>query len=137
MSGEASSVTSERRREPRTSGTALTRVATIGLTGLVTTLLTAAPAFAEDPLGPHEGVDSGQALSWGQALLLFVGVPAAIVFVIWAVVWLPGAMRASRYRPAEGWAADPVWFAGPIDPDTAVATAQRGDVVRGGASGSW
>lgn len=131
MRGEASSVTRERSR-------AVTRVATVGLAGVVTTLLTIAPAFAAtDPLGPSEGADPGKALGPGLAALLFVGVPLGAILVVAAMTWLPGALRAHRYRPAEGWSADPVWFAGPVDPDAAIAGAQPGDVVRGGASGSW
>lgn len=137
MSGEASSVTSERRSEPAALRRAVTRVATVGLAGLGTTLLTTAPAFAADPLGPSEGADPGAPLSPGTVALLFVVLPVVTLVLVAAVVWLPGALRSHRYRPAEGWSADPVWFAGPVDPEAAVAGAQVGDVVRGGASGSW
>ena len=116
---------------------AFTRAITAGATGLVTTLLTVAPAFASDPVGPLEGADPGKPLGTAAGLLLFVGAPLALFGLIAALVLLPGAVRANRYRPAEGWAADPVWFAGPVEPDASVAQAQRGDVVRGGASGSW
>jgi hypothetical protein len=57
--------------------------------------------------------------------------------VIAAAVLLPGLVRGTRYRPAVGWDAAPVWFAGPLDPVTAVANAQPGDMMRGGGSGSW
>lgn len=116
---------------------AATRVITAGATGLLTTLLTVAPAFAGDPVGPSEGADPGSGIGPAETILLFVVIPLAAMGLIALVVLLPGAVRSYRYRPAEGWAADPVWFAGPVDPDTAVAQAQRGDVVRGGASGSW
>ncbi|MGZ6826593.1 MAG: aa3-type cytochrome oxidase subunit CtaJ [Mycobacteriales bacterium] len=116
---------------------AVTRAATAGLTGLVTVLLTAAPAFATDPLGPAEGADPGKGLSTGATLLLYVGIPVTAFVLIGLVVWLPGAVRANRYRPNKGWNASPVWFAGPPEPVAAVQSADRGDVVRGGASGSW
>jgi hypothetical protein len=116
---------------------AVTRAITAGATGLVTTLLTVAPAFASDPVGPLEGADPGKPLGTAAGLLLFVGAPLALFGLIAVLVLMPGAVRANRYRPAEGWAADPVWFAGPVDPDASVAQAQRGDLVRGGASGSW
>ena len=116
---------------------AVTRVITAGAVGLMTTLLTASPAFADDPVGPLEGADPGSSLGPAETILLFVVAPLAILGLVGLVVLLPGAVRSHRYRPAEGWAADPVWFAGPVDSDTAVAQAQRGDVVRGGASGSW
>lgn len=71
------------------------------------------------------------------AVALYVLVPLAIALVIAALVWLPGMVRHSRYRPGSGWSAAPVWFAGPPDPAAAVETAQTGDLPRGGASGSW
>jgi hypothetical protein len=114
-----------------------TRVTAAALTGLVTTLLTAAPAFAADPVGPREGADPGNGLGPAATLLLYVVTPITACVVLGAIVWLPSAVRAHRYRPAEGWGADPIWFAGPVDPEQAVATADRGDVTRGGAHGSW
>jgi hypothetical protein len=116
---------------------AVTRVTTAALTGLVTTLLTAGPAFASDPVGPREGADPGEGLGPAATLLLFVVTPVAALVVLGAIVWLPGAVRAHRYRPAEGWGADAIWFAGPVDAQQAIAGAQRGDVTRGGAHGSW
>lgn len=115
----------------------LARAATAGLAGSVTVLLTAAPAFAANPLGPSEGEDAGKGLSPGMTALLYLGAPLAILFLIAAVAWLPGALRAGRYRPNRGWSAAPVWFAGPPDPVPAVRDAQVGDITRGGASGSW
>ncbi len=116
---------------------AVTRTATVGLAGLVTVLLTAAPAFADNPLGPQEGADPGKELGAGGNLLIYLIVPIAAAILIGAVVWLPGALRANRYRPNKGWNASPVWFAGPPEPVAAVQSAELGDVVRGGASGSW
>ena len=71
------------------------------------------------------------------AVALFVIVPLVLALVIGAIVWLPGMVRGSRYRPGAGWSAPPVWFAGPPDPAAAVETAETGDMTRGGASGSW
>jgi hypothetical protein len=116
---------------------AVTRVAAAGAAGLLTTLLTAAPAFAFDPVGPADGADAGTGLGPAATLLLYVVTPVASVLVLAAIVLLPGAVRSNRYRPAEGWSADAVWFAGPVDPEAAVAAADRGDVTRGGAHGSW
>jgi hypothetical protein len=116
---------------------AVTRTATAGLAGLVTVLLTAAPALADDKLGPKEGADPGKTLGAGGNILIYVVAPLAAAILISAVVWLPGALRANRYRPNKGWTASPVWFAGPPEPVAAVQAAEPGDVVRGGASGSW
>ena len=116
---------------------AVARAATAGLTGLVTALLTASPAFADNPLGPSEGAVPGEGLSPGATLLLFVGAPVLGLLLVAAVVWLPGAVGSNRYRPQRGWTASPVWFAGPPDPVAAVQDAQVGDSMRGGARGSW
>ena len=105
---------------------------------LLTVLLTASPALAFDnDLGPREGADPGRGLSTLGTLVLFVLLPAAILFGIAALVWLPGMVKAERYRPQKGWAAAPVWFAGPPDPVAAVETAEVGAGDRGGASGNW
>lgn len=101
-------------------------------------LLTAGPVWADrDPNGPAEGADPGSSLSAAATIALFVLLPAAIMLTIAALVWLPGMVRGTRYRPTKGWDAPPVWFAGPLDPAAAVESASVGDVVRGGSSGSW
>lgn len=111
----------------------VTLVAALG-----TFLLSAAPAFASsNPTGPADGDDPGKGLGPGATILIFVVLPLAVAAVVAAVVWLPGALTSHRYRPARGWAAPPVWFAGPPAPVAAVQSAELGDVVRGGASGSW
>lgn len=107
------------------------------LAALTTVLLTAGPALANNPTGPSEGEDPGRSLGLVKTLLLYIGVPVLVALVIAAVVWLPGAVNANRYRPAKGWHAAPVWFAGPPAPVQAVQSAELGDVVRGGARGDW
>jgi hypothetical protein len=87
---------------------------------------------------PHPGESGG----WTQGsvvrtVLLYLGLPLLLGAVVALLVYLPGASRRSRYRPQYGWDAEPVWFAGPPDPAAAVERARRGDVVRGGAGGSW
>lgn len=126
----------------------LSRAATAGLSGrvagamsvavtiTVTVFITAAPAFAENPLGNAEGADPGKSLGTVAALLLYVALPLLSLALIATVVLLPG-VRAHRYRPAKGWNASPVWFAGPPEPVAAVQAAELGDVVRGGSSGGW
>jgi hypothetical protein len=108
------------------------------VSALFSVLATAGPALADrNPIGPSEGADPGPGLSPAATIALFVLVPAAIFATIATLVWLPGLVRGTRYRPNKGWDAPPVWFAGPVDPVAAVASAQPGDVVRGGGSGSW
>ena len=116
----------------------LPRTLTALLAGTATLLLTAGPALASgNPLGPSEGAEPGRGLGTGATLLLFVGAPVLMLVIVGGAVLLPGLVRANRYRPAKGWSASPVWFAGPADPVTAVQDATLGDIVRGGASGSW
>lgn len=102
-----------------------------------TVLLTAAPALADDIVGPSEGHDPGESLGLGAGVLLYVLLPLGVLALVALLVFLPGLARGNRYRPARGWAARPVWFAGPVEAEQAIASAQTGDVVRGGASGSW
>ena len=111
-------------------------VMTAGATA-ATVLLLAGPAAADNPLGPSEGADPGRGLGLATTVALFLLVPLVILVLVAAVVWLPGMLRAKRYRPTRGWNASPVWFAGPPEPAAAVQDAQVGDLVRGGASGSW
>jgi hypothetical protein len=110
-------------------------VAGAALLGVV---LAAGPAFADhNPLAPQEGAEEHASMSTGQALLVFGVLPLSILLLLSALVWLPGMVRNTRYRPQRGWSAAPVWFAGPADPVAAVETAQVGTSVRGGASGDW
>lgn len=105
------------------------------LTGIV---LGAAPALAaNNPLAPVEGADNHAAVTVLQGVLLFVVIPLVILFGVAGLVWLPGLLRSSRYRPGRGWSAPPVWFAGPADPVAAVENARPGEQTRGGASGQW
>ena len=93
---------------------------------------------ATNHLGFEEGVaPASEGLSTLQAVLLYGLGPLAILLLVAALAWLPGVIRSNRYRPARGWNAAPLWFGGPADPAAAVEAAQTGDVVRGGASGSW
>ena len=89
------------------------------------------------PLGYQDGVAPVDGISLVEALGLYVLAPLAILLLIFALVWLPGVVRSSRYRPGRGWSAAPLWFGGPPDPVAAVESAETGDVVRGGASGDW
>jgi hypothetical protein len=93
---------------------------------------------ATNHLGFENGVaPEGEGLTTLQAVLLYGLAPLAILLLVAALVWLPGMVRSSRYRPNKGWNAAPLWFGGPADPAAAVESAQTGDLVRGGASGSW
>ena len=99
----------------------------------LTVLLLAGPALAEGEIGVPPAPPVGLA----KTLVLFVLAPAVILLVIAAAVWLPGMARGTRYRPGKGWAAAPVWFAGPADLAAGLDKVASNDVVRGGARGNW
>ena len=109
----------------------------------LTTLALAACGGDDPSRTNHLGFEDGagppaeNGLTTIQALLFYSVVPLVILLVVAGLVWLPGMIRSSRYRPARGWNAPPMWFGGPADPAAAVEAASPGDVVRGGASGSW
>lgn len=100
-------------------------------------------ACGSDGSANQLGYDSGVApraedgLTTLEALAVFGLVPLVLLLVVAALVWLPGMVRGNRYRPTKGWTAAPLWFGGPPDPAAAVEAASAGDLVRGGASGSW
>ena len=124
------------------SRSAARRAVSVGLpaslTAVLTVLLTAGPALADNnPIGRQDGAQPGSGISVAQTLALYVLVPGAIFALISLLSWLSMVSRAARYRPAKGWNAAPIWFAGPPDPVAAVVGAEVGSVVRGGGSGSW
>jgi hypothetical protein len=87
---------------------------------------------------PHLGVSDGWTQgSVARTVLLYVVLPLALLALAYLLVFLPAARRRNRYRPNEGWDAEPVWFAGPPDPAAALEQAPSGNVVKGGAGGSW
>lgn len=99
-----------------------------------------APGAKDEPtniLGYKEGIAPVEEISLVEALGLYVLAPAVILLVVAGLVWLPGMVRNSRYRPGRGWTAAPLWFGGPPDPVAAVENADTGELVRGGASGDW
>ena len=131
-------VTDPRVRTRSAAGGARALLTTAGLTVLTSGLLSApASAVSNGDIGPREGADLDSGIGLGMTVLLYLVVPAVILIGTAALVWLPGMVKADRYRPTKGWRAAPVWFAGPPDPVAAVETANVGQDLRGGASGSW
>lgn len=104
---------------------------------VLTTLLLTACANDSESYPHGEQAASSTDGSLLRTLAVYLAVPLLIAGVIAALAWLPGMARGTRYRPQYGWSAQPVWFAGPSEPEAALAQAQTGDVVRGGSGGSW
>lgn len=106
--------------------------------GAVLCLLLLAACANDADAYPHgEEAESWTNGSVVRTVLLYVLVPALLLLAIGALAYLPALKRSWRYRPREGWNAQPVWFAGPPDPVAAVSGATTGDVTRGGAGGDW
>lgn len=104
----------------------------VAVAGMAGAGLGATPAFAE-----AAGRAGGAGIGFGEVLLTYVGAPVALFVVIGGLALLPSARRRPQYRPGRPFSGEPVWFAGPDDPETAVRTANPADQQRGGARGSW
>ena len=59
-------------------------------------LVPAASAFADTA---DDGADPGDPITPGVAILVYIGIPALIIAVIWVLASLPSIVRGSRYRP--------------------------------------
>jgi hypothetical protein len=45
-----------------------------------------------------------------ETLLVFLGVPLAIVLVMAALIFIPGGKRRPRYRPGQSWPHEAIWY---------------------------
>lgn len=79
-----------------------------------------------------------------QDLLIFVGIPLAVIAIIFALVYASGARGAKRYRPGRPYNFAPVWFLskpeseGPAGAERQlVAADSEHPGVTGGASDRW
>jgi hypothetical protein len=101
-------------------------------------VLTACAGEPTNQLGfPAGAAPEVEGISLFEAFLLYFVAPASILLGTAALVWLPGMLRGTGYRPGRAWSAPPLWFGGPSDPAAAVESAETGNLRRGGASGSW
>jgi hypothetical protein len=125
-----------RRQRSRTT-THVRRAASVfgGAFGVVLTLGATAPVWAH---GLDDGEEHASPLALGHAALIYVGIPLAIIGLIWFLVSIPYMVHAPRYRPGLSWWAKPVWFGGPAEGDGAevdpLAPATRDG---GGTSARW
>lgn len=97
-------------------------------------LAAASPAFADRV--PDDGEVPGDPLSTAQVLLIYVGIPAAIIAVIWLLASLPSMLRTPRYRPGVSWWAAPVWFGRPAAAAAAAEPPAEPETT-GGTSARW
>ena len=127
-----------RRQSSRTT-THVRRAASVfgGAFGVVLALGVTAPVWAH---GLDDGEVHASPLALGRAALIYVGIPLAIIALIWLLASIPYMVHTPRYRPGLSWWAKPVWFEGPtggggdgaeVDP---LAPATRDG---GGTSARW
>lgn len=108
------------------------RLFTAGAAALTSVVVLASPALAID-----DGEVHGKGLGMGGTLAIFVVIPLGAFLVIAFFSALPSMLSRPRYRPGRPWKHDPMWFAGPDEPDTALQGARPGSSARGGASAEW
>lgn len=116
----------------------LTRVCAALLSVAALTACGGGEQVSSEQLGYDSGVAPARdGLSLLEGLALYLIAPGAILLFVAALVWLPGMLRGTGYRPGRAWSAAPLWFGGPPDPTAAVEAASPGSMARGGASGTW
>jgi hypothetical protein len=98
-------------------------------------LALAGPALATSSGDDGEAVT--EPLSKAHVLLVYVGLPLAIVAVIWLLASIPSMLSAPRYRPGLSWWASPVWFSGPAEDVDGSADGGSSDEAVGGTSARW
>jgi hypothetical protein len=79
--------------------------------------------------------DPGPGLTVAETLGIYVGIPALIIGVIWALVYAGTSRKGPRY-PAAGSDSQPLWFGGPDQPEHALDQGQSAP-ESGGARGSY
>jgi hypothetical protein len=50
------------------------------------------------------------AVNVAETLLVFVGIPLAIVVVLALLIFLPGGRKRARYKPGQPWDHAPIWY---------------------------
>jgi hypothetical protein len=74
-----------------------------------------------------------------QTLLVFVGIPAGIVLLIFLAVYGRSMTRQpNRYRPGKPWDYAPSWYVPhPEVVDSSTSSQKTATTATGGASGEW
>jgi hypothetical protein len=109
------------------------RTATVAALAAAPTLA-ALPAYARSP---ENGEQYGPGLSILTVIGVYVGIPAGLFLLIAFLVVLPGLLHRPRYRPGRPWTHDPIWFAGPEDPEAALRAAVPALQAKGGVGADW
>jgi hypothetical protein len=109
------------------------RIGALAAGVVVPLVVLATPALAK----LDDGEKRAKGIGVGEVLLVYVVIPVGAFLVISFFAVLPSMLRRPRYRPGRPWNFDPLWFAGPDDPDRALASAHPGVTAKGGASAEW
>jgi hypothetical protein len=73
-----------------------------------------------------------------QTVLVFVGIPAAIVAFLFLAVYGKSLVRQpNRYRPGRPWTFPPSWYVPHPDAVVTRPSGQSSTTAVGGASGEW
>lgn len=106
-------------------------------------LAPAVSAFADTA---DDGSDPGDPITAGAAILVYIGIPALIIAVVWVLASLPSIVRGSRYRPGSTDTVDELLVSGQSlllttgapsgEPERTALPAAADDEV-GGTSARW
>lgn len=69
-------------------------------------------------------------LSIAQTILIYVGIPAAVIAIVAGLIFAGGSRRAKRYRPGRPYDFKPVWFT--AAPSSAAGAAGRHELAAAG-----
>jgi hypothetical protein len=83
------------------------------------------------------------AVNVAETILVFVGIPLAVVVLLAVLIFLPGGRKRPRYKPGQPWDHEPVWYEphpehGPSGHGrrTAIGSSATAGPL-GGARGTW
>ena len=99
----------------------------------------ASPAYAAVR---DDGDQPGDTMSWGTALLLFVGIPLAFSALVWLLVSAPGWTRGGRAGDVDAWTGDPLVLdsngPAPVEAGASAPALGEGETdAAGGTSARW
>lgn len=72
-----------------------------------------------------------------EVIGVFVAIPLGLFALISLLVVAPNLLHRPRYRPGRPWLHDPIWFAGPEQPEAALRAADPGLQPKGGVGANW
>jgi hypothetical protein len=84
------------------------------------------------------------AVNVAETILVFVGIPLAVVVLLAMLIFLPGGRKRPRYKSGQPWAHAPVWYE--PHPEHGPASGHGGQAAigssatagpLGGARGTW